>query len=66
MLIPKHDITPARRTRQEQIEERLEQISENYRNTYKKAVSGKSKAAGILDISRTTLREKMRLYEIEG
>lgn len=26
----------------------------------------KSKAAGILDISRTTLREKMRLYEIEG
>jgi two-component system response regulator HydG len=26
----------------------------------------KSKAAGILDISRTTLREKMRLYEISG
>ena len=25
----------------------------------------KSKAAEILDISRTTLREKMRIYEIE-
>ncbi len=33
--------------RQAQIEERLAQMPESYRNCYRKAVSGKSKAAGL-------------------
>jgi len=41
----------------------LERIHINH--VLQRTNGNKSKAAGILDISRTTLREKMRLYEID-
>jgi two-component system response regulator AtoC len=40
----------------------LERIHINH--VLQRTKGNKSKAAGILDISRTTLREKMRIYEI--
>ncbi|MEJ2053020.1 MAG: sigma 54-interacting transcriptional regulator [Calditrichaceae bacterium] len=42
----------------------LERIHINH--VLQRTKGNKSKAAGILDISRTTLREKMRLYEIDS
>jgi DNA-binding NtrC family response regulator len=42
----------------------LERIHINH--VLQRTKGNKSKAASILDISRTTLREKMRLYEITG
>jgi len=67
------DIPDALKSEKENLEEpdyfgncsikELERIHINH--VLKRTKGNKSKAAGILDISRTTLREKMRIYEIE-